>query len=295
MNGRRLTFHLDGINNQNFIMRDEQTGTWWQQASGEAFLGPLRGSRLRPVFADEVSFALWRREHPAGRVLRPAAGQDGAWKAFNASWEADTARLPVTSAAYDSARAAAGPADPLRQLAPRTTVLGVALGGAERAYPLDALRGQGAVMDDLGGAAVAILAAADGRSFRVFESVLDGRRLPLFLEVAGAGGGAPSPPAAAPAPSPAAPPVDPVPGADPAARRWIDGVSGSAWDFSGTAVAGPWKGRRLPPVPAVKDYWFDWRTYHPHTSVYLVRRPPGAPRAPGAVGAAGAAAGPAGP
>lgn len=90
-------------------MRDEQTGSWWQQADGEAFLGPLRGSRLRPVFADEIAFGIWRREHPAGRVLRPAAGQDGAWKAFSAAWEADTARLPVTSASYDAARAAAGP------------------------------------------------------------------------------------------------------------------------------------------------------------------------------------------
>jgi hypothetical protein len=23
------------------------------------------------------------------------------------------------------------------------------------------------------------------------------------------------------------------------------------------------------PLPAMKDYWFDWRTYHPRTTVYL--------------------------
>jgi hypothetical protein len=293
--GRRLTFHLDGINNQNFVMRDDQTGSWWQQASGEAFLGPLRGSRLRPVFADEIAFAIWRHEHPAGRVLQPVAGKDGAWKAFSAAWEADTARLPVTSAAYDTARAAAGPADPLRHLPPRTLVLGVSLRSTDRAYPLDVLRGQGVVMDDLGGAGIAILAAADGRSLRVFESMVDGRRLPLFLEVgAAAAGGAPAvapatpaapataetpesvnrraaggSPAQAEAPAAAAPagaaPAEPLP------RRWIDGISGSVWDFSGQAVSGPWQGRRLRPVAALKDYWFDWQTYHPHTSVYLAR------------------------
>jgi hypothetical protein len=248
--GRRLSFHLDGINNQNFVMRDEQTGSWWQQANGEAFLGPLRGRRLRPVFANEVAFAIWRREHPAGRVLRPAAGQDSAWESFSAAWEADTARLPVTSASYDTARAAAGPADPLRRLPPRTIVLGVSLGDAERAYLLDLLRGQGVVLDDLDGVGIAILTAADGRSFRVFESDHGGRRLPLFLELGAASAGAPG---------------------EPAPRRWIDGITGSVWDFSGVAVSGICKGQRLRQVPAAKDYWFDWQTYHPHTSVYVAR------------------------
>jgi hypothetical protein len=29
VDGRTLTFHLAAINNQNFIMQDDQTGTWW--------------------------------------------------------------------------------------------------------------------------------------------------------------------------------------------------------------------------------------------------------------------------
>jgi hypothetical protein len=44
--GLRLSFHLAGINNQNFLMRDDQTGTYWQQISGKAVSGPLRGSQL---------------------------------------------------------------------------------------------------------------------------------------------------------------------------------------------------------------------------------------------------------
>jgi hypothetical protein len=48
VDGKPLHFHLAGINNQNFIMRDEETGSWWQQVSGEAIHGPLKGRRLRP-------------------------------------------------------------------------------------------------------------------------------------------------------------------------------------------------------------------------------------------------------
>jgi hypothetical protein len=242
--GRRLTLHLAGINNQNFVMRDDETGSWWQQATGEAFAGPLRGRRLQLMFADEVSFAIWRREQPAGRVLRPDSSP--AWRAWSADWEAKTARIPVVAGVPG--------ADGRGPLPPRAVVLGLEQGAAARAYPIESLRGQGAVQDDLGGLPVVILVGEDGRSLRVFESSLDGRRVPFFVKSDGAPA---SPPAMARAAAPAPP------------RRWLDGASGSEWDFQGQAVAGPWQGRRLRPVPAMKDYWFDWRTYHPRTTVYV--------------------------
>jgi len=71
VDGKKLTFHLAGINNQNFIMRDDETGAWWQQVSGEAIHGPLKGKKLTQVYNDELTFALWKRENPQGRVLKP--------------------------------------------------------------------------------------------------------------------------------------------------------------------------------------------------------------------------------
>ena len=71
MGGERLRFRLVGINNQNFIMADDRTNTWWQQVSGRAILGPMKGRQLTLVPADIVSFATWRAEHPDGRVLAP--------------------------------------------------------------------------------------------------------------------------------------------------------------------------------------------------------------------------------
>jgi len=242
LRGRRLRFHLCGINNQNFVMCDEETGSWWQQATGEAFAGPLRGSRLRLVRADEIAFGIWRSEHPDGRVLRPAATT--AWRTFSADWEAKTGRMPVVAGVPG--------ADGRGPLPPRTLVLGLEHGGAARAYPVESLRRQGAVVDDLGGRSVVILVAEDGRSLRVFAGTMDGRRVPFFVKVG-------------PSPEPAGPPGSAVA----APRRWLDGATGSEWDFQGRAVAGPWRGRQLVPLPAMKDYWFDWRTYHPRTTVYL--------------------------
>jgi hypothetical protein len=167
IDGRRLRFHLTGINNQNFLMADEATGSWWQQVTGEALLGPLKGRRLALVFHDEISFADWKREHPGGRVLRPSDGAP--WREFTRDWEAETARLPVTVAAR--------PGDLLK---PRDLVVGLRLNGASRAYPLESVRGQSPVLDAVGGVPVVLVVGEDGRSVRAFERTLDGREIHLF-------------------------------------------------------------------------------------------------------------------
>ena len=66
MKGLVLTLHLAGINNQNFLMRDEQTGSFWQQITGRAISGPLAGTSLRLVPSDELTFALWKSERRDG-------------------------------------------------------------------------------------------------------------------------------------------------------------------------------------------------------------------------------------
>lgn len=54
VNGRTLTFYLSGINDQNFLMRDRETGTWWQQITGRAIAGPLKGTQLQLVPSEEL-------------------------------------------------------------------------------------------------------------------------------------------------------------------------------------------------------------------------------------------------
>jgi len=170
VDGRELHFHLAGINNQNFIMRDEETGTWWQQVSGEAILGPLKGHRLREVFHDEVTFALWKQEQPHGRVLKPdpTLSPD---KYASADWEQRVGRAPVRIAqALD------------QSLPPRTIIVGVTAGNASMAYPLDVLNKQGPVIDELGGVPIVIALGHDRKSVRAYERVVDGRKLEFFAK-----------------------------------------------------------------------------------------------------------------
>ncbi|MFN2517299.1 MAG: DUF3179 domain-containing (seleno)protein, partial [Pyrinomonadaceae bacterium] len=229
--GRQLHFHLAGINNQNFIMRDEETGSWWQQVTGEAIQGPLKGQRLRPVFHEELTFGLWKHERPQGRILRPDDEIARAGKYAKANWEERMANVPVTTSV---------PFD--KSLEPRALVIGLTLNGSSKAYPFDALVKQSPILDDVGGVPIFIVLGEDKRSVRVFERLVDGRKLEFFLR--------------------------PNAKLNTAQVALVDAETGSEWDFTGKAVSGPLSGRQLKKVAVLNDYWFDWKSYNPNTSVY---------------------------
>ncbi len=156
-----------GINNQNFIMRDEQTGSWWQQVSGQAIHGPLEGRRLTGVVHDEVTFGVWKAERPGGRVLKPEKGRDDDYASANWEWRMKKARTVTPTAK----------GDPLK---PRTVVVGVTLNGRSKAYPFPRVRDESPVLDTLGGVPIVLVVAEDLKSVRVFERTIDGRKLEIL-------------------------------------------------------------------------------------------------------------------
>jgi hypothetical protein len=129
-------------------------------------------------------------------------------------------------------------ANPNEVMPARTLVVGVEAGGKSKAYPFDALAKQSPVMDNVGVAPLLVVLGEDGKSVRVFDRRVDGRVLELFLK--------------------------------PGTHTLLDAETGSEWDFTGESVAGELEGKRLGRIQPVKDYWFDWKTYHPDTGVYLL-------------------------
>lgn len=167
--GRRLKFHLAGINNQNFIMQDEESGSWWQQITGEAIFGSSRGQRLNAISHDELSFSVWKQEHPDGRVLRPDDSKP--WKKFSEDWEDKTAKLPVLAALDVDTR-----------LSPRTQIIGIKISGVAKAYPVSVIQQQRVILDYIADTPLAIVMADDEKSVRAFERTIDGRELELFAK-----------------------------------------------------------------------------------------------------------------
>lgn len=150
-------------------MRDEETGSWWQQVSGTAIQGPLAGKSLEPIAWDEVTFALWKEENPNGSVLLPDSAASASYASAN--WEEEIARMPTVT-----------PADSTDALKPRDLVLGVRAGTAATAYPWEEVVARNPIVDVVGETPILLLLHSDGRSVRCFDRRVDGRTLELFLE-----------------------------------------------------------------------------------------------------------------
>ncbi len=218
-----MTFHLAGINNQNFLMRDEETGSFWQQVTGRAIAGPMKGAALELASTDEASFRIFREEEPHGTVLAPVA--EYAQRYAKSDWE-----RPMTKAKTVLAYPESG-------IAARELMLGMTAGGASRAFPASRVTEAKVMQDAVGTVPVVLVVGPDGSSIRAFVARIGGQDAEFYR-----GTGA----------------------------NWIllDSVTASQWDFRGCAVTGRSKGKCLEPIGILKDYWFDWKNYHPNTTVY---------------------------
>ena len=135
------------------------------------------------------------------------------------------------------------PVDPNDGLQPRDLVVGIASGATSKAYPWTTLETQNPIVDSLGGTPLLVLLHPDGRSLRCFDRRVDGETLELLLKLG------------------SNPPV------------LVDTTMGAEWDFSGLATTGSMSGRRLARVTCLKDYWFDWKSYHPATRIFTAGMP----------------------
>lgn len=128
------------------LLRDGQTGTLWQPLTGKAVEGPLArsGVELEPLPVVLTTWGKWLQLHPRTRVLslEPGTGRE-------APPEGE-ASVPETSWIY-----------------------GLVLDGTAKAYPVERLKREGVVNDELAGRPVLVVwepgADATNRTVRAYE------------------------------------------------------------------------------------------------------------------------------
>lgn len=77
VNGETLNFGVSGIlHNSDLVLFDRRSKTLWQQITGEAFAGPLRGSKLVSVPLRMTDWRSWKEMHPQSLVLSLDTGFD---------------------------------------------------------------------------------------------------------------------------------------------------------------------------------------------------------------------------
>ena len=146
--GRQLQFENAGVIGGNEVFKDRETDSRWQQSSLEAISGPLKGEHLELYPFLLTDWGEWHRLYPDTVVLKPLSGY------------AD--RIPEKNEMIRQGLSGEGSAPPgvLRmddRLKPKTMVLGLAVGGADEAFPLSILRQERVINQEIGGQPVLVV------------------------------------------------------------------------------------------------------------------------------------------
>jgi len=229
--GKTLSMDLEGLKGLNFVMRDRQTGSLWQQATGIAFEGPLKGKRLELVDFLLTTWGEWRKLHPDTLAVLPDPKYLNRYRA--------TGQLPTQGFAGGQPPAARGTklVDDQR-LRDREQIVGIETQNAQKAYPIALLRQQVVVNDSVGSTAV-LLVVTNGDTINSFARTVRGRNLTFR--------------------------------AKPGTMDLLDKQTGSTWSPYGECTGGQLKGTKLQRVTPMPSFWFSWAQFFPATEVYSIK------------------------
>lgn len=230
--GRTLRFQYDRMVAANEVQKDLETGSSWQQASGEAIDGPLKGTRLALYPSVRTTWGEWRKRYPKTMVLKPLAGYAERMPTISARIKT------VTRVAPDGAPKGALGVD--ARVPPRETVAGLEVGRDAVAYPFSALRRERVVNDRVGGLPIVIVHQPTSDTTTAFDTRARGRALTFQA-------------------------------ANEQATALVDVETRSTWNAYGLCLEGPLTGTQLQQVNLVPQFWFAWSQFRPGTRVFGLR------------------------
>lgn len=155
VDGKPEVFRLVGMDHFNAMFEDNETGSWWRQANGEAIAGPLKGKMLPELASTQTSLSQWLKLHPNSKVMQPD---------------------PVYQAKYDSmsryesgrVKSALTKSDTL-SWKDKSWVVGIQAGGVAKAFDWNRLKKERIINNQVGNVPVALVLGADNNSFFAFE------------------------------------------------------------------------------------------------------------------------------
>jgi hypothetical protein len=144
VHGQPLTFEVAGVYRRNMIIRDRQTGTLWQHATGEALLGALKGAQLQPVGGELIRWSKWKELNPHTTLALEPIPENGRFPGL-----IPRHRLEHLLKTFTTNHAASGTVRDHR-LPMHEEIVGVSLAGVNKAYPLAVIRNLGIIYDRVG-------------------------------------------------------------------------------------------------------------------------------------------------
>lgn len=226
--GKELHFENAGVIGGNEVFRDRESGSRWQQSSLEAISGPMKGEHLKLFPFLLTNWREWRKLHPDTLVLKPLPGY--------------AERIPEYNKRVQDGLLQRGnaPSDVLRtdkRLPPKTMVLGLDVGGANMAFPLNSLRQTRVINETLGNEPILVVHQSASDTTTAFSARLNGKMLKFAA-------------------------------ANPEATELTDQQTHSRWDPYGHCRSGSLAGSELHSLILEPEYWFAWSEFHPDTTIF---------------------------
>ena len=222
-------FDTAGLVGGNEVFADRETSSRWQQSTGEAVAGPLKGTKLALYPFLLTTCGEWRKQHPDTLVLKPFPGYAERLAAKN--------RLIDQGIVGIEGPAPKGAFGRDARLRPRETIAGLEIGGEAKAYPIYLLQRVRVVNDTVGGIPLLIVHQPASDTTTAFVAEAGGKRLKFRAS-------------------------------DAKVDRLFDLETHSTWTAYGVCVAGRMRETRLKPLVLEPEFWFAWSEFHPKTLLY---------------------------
>jgi hypothetical protein len=229
LDGRRLHFEYDSMENANEVHKDVETGSRWQQSTGEAMSGPLKGKTLTLYPFIMSTWKEWRTRYPNTAILEPAPGY-----MERVAMLRPLQKQRLRSGEGPAPEGAFGKDDRLR---PREMIAGLAVGRETMAFPLSALRTARVVNQRLGGVPLVVVYQPAAETTTAFETSAKGGVLHFSA-------------------------------ANEEASSLVDAETHSTWNAYGLSVKGPLTGTQLKPLILIPEFWFAWSQFRPGTRLF---------------------------
>lgn len=153
--GKKETFRLVGMDHYNAMLEDATTKSWWRQATGEAISGKLKGEKLTEIFSTQTTLGKWLLLNPGSAIMQA----DPAFiKSYDSTTKFETGLNRSKLTGTDSL-----------SWKDKSWVIGVKAGNETKAYDWKKLKAERIIYDKLNNTPLALVIAADDKSFFVFE------------------------------------------------------------------------------------------------------------------------------
>ena len=148
-------FRLVGMDHFNAMFEDAATKSWWQQATGVAIAGPLKGLALKEIPSQQATLAGWLQRYPNSLIMQPDTTFAEEYENL-AKYDQGIGKSDLTK--RDSA-----------SWKPKSWVVGIVYNHASKAYDWNELVKKRILQDSLPGIPVLVTLEKDSATFHVFN------------------------------------------------------------------------------------------------------------------------------